>query len=177
MSGELSLSLILPAVALTAEHNPKKLPTTEMKCVLTWWVMSGLASAMSLPVFARMPWWSSQLRSAYFASLPPLPSRPPLPALNLYTSRHALSRTTINRRAFSFWAGVLGVVAGTGIRVGFLGKLLVGLDEDEAASMGSSSSGKPEGTPEGAGGGVPFLGEGARGWPETEATRLVGTNG
>lgn len=35
-----------------------------------WWVISGRASAISRPVLARMPWWSSQLRRAYFASLP-----------------------------------------------------------------------------------------------------------
>lgn len=48
---------------------------------LTWCVMSGRASAMSLPVLAKIPWWSSQLRSAYLASLPPFPSLPPDPAL------------------------------------------------------------------------------------------------
>lgn len=75
--------------------------------------------------------------------------------------------------AFSFWAGVLGVVAGTGMSVGFLGRGLVGR-EDEARE-GSSSSGNPSGT-EDVGGGVPFLGEGARGC-DADETRLVGTKG
>lgn len=48
---------------------------------LTWWVMSGRASAMSLPVLARMPWWSSQLRRAYLTS----PSRPFFPRALLVT--------------------------------------------------------------------------------------------
>lgn len=64
------------------------------------------------------------------------------------------------------------------MRVGFFGRLFVGrVDDDGAESIGSSSSGKPDGTSDGAGGGVPFLGDGASGWPDSDEARLVGTNG
>ena len=83
----------------------------------TWWVISGRASAMSLPVLARMPWWSSQLRRAYLTS----PSRPFFPRpllLTRYASKHACSRITNSLRPFDA-AAPLGTCAWTGSMCGF----------------------------------------------------------
>lgn len=85
----------------------------------TWWVMSGLACAMSLPIFASTPWWSSQFNRLYFSS--PLPPRAPGGALCLYVSRHACSRTTINLRVESLSALVFGALGAVGTMVGFKG--------------------------------------------------------
>jgi hypothetical protein len=67
----------------------------------TWCVISGLASAMSLPVLARMPWWSSQFNRVYFTSPSPFLFLPllllPPPDIR-YVSRHACSRITYRRR-------------------------------------------------------------------------------
>jgi len=84
--------------------------------------MSGLACAISLPIFASTPWWSSQFRRLYFSSPAPLPLRPPvLGAECLYVSRQACSSTTISRLVVSFSAAVRGVLGATGIMVGFSG--------------------------------------------------------
>ena len=84
----------------------------------TWCVMSGRACAISRPILARTPWWSSQLSKEYFSS-PPLPFLPPaeleLEVVCLYVSRHACSSTTMSLRVFSFSWNVLGVFGATGI--------------------------------------------------------------
>ena len=67
----------------------------------TWCVISGLASAISLPVLARMPWWSSQFNKVYFTSPSPFLFLPllllPPPDIR-YVSKHACSRMTYRRR-------------------------------------------------------------------------------
>lgn len=85
----------------------------------TWWVMSGLAWAMSLPIFASTPWWSSQFKRLYFSS--PFPPLAPAGAECLYVSRHACSRTTIRRRVESLSALVFGAFGAVGIMVGLRG--------------------------------------------------------
>lgn len=71
-----------------------------LKADQTWWVISGRASLMSLPIFRMTPMCSSLLRSEYFAS----PLRPPCD--DLYVSRLALESTTINRFVSLSWAGI-----------------------------------------------------------------------
>lgn len=85
----------------------------------TWCVISGRACAMSRPIFARTPWWSSQLRRLYLSS--PFPPRCPAGAECLYVSRQACSSTTISLLVESFSALVLGAFGAAGIMVGFRG--------------------------------------------------------
>ena len=74
---------------------------------------------MSRPIFARTPWWSSQLRRLYLSS--PFPPRCPAGAECLYVSRQACSSTTISLLVESFSALVLGAFGAAGIMVGFRG--------------------------------------------------------
>ena len=59
----------------------------------TWWVISGRASPMSLFIFRMTPICSSLFSSEYFSSLT---TPPRLLWDDLYVSRLALERTTIN---------------------------------------------------------------------------------
>lgn len=92
----------------------------------TWCVMSGRASAMSLPVFARMPWWSSQFRSVYLTS-PSLPPFPFAPLVTLYASKQACSSTT-NSLRWDDATPPFGTWACTGSMDGFAGAILRVLD-------------------------------------------------
>lgn len=114
------------------ENEVKELKTSPKRDKNTWCVISGRASAMSRPVFAKMPWWSSQFSSAYLTS----PSRPFLflpPVLTRYASRQACSRITKSRRwldagpLFGTWActGSMWGLAGAGM--GFLDGTFIAL--------------------------------------------------
>ena len=82
--------------------------------------MSGLAWAMSLPILARTPGWSSQFNRLNFSSL--LPPRALLAGVEcLYVSRQACSRTTMSRLVSSRSVAVRGGFGATGTRVGFSG--------------------------------------------------------
>lgn len=92
--------------------------------------MSGLASAISLPVLARMPWWSSQFNKAYLTSPPFLP-RPAV--LTRYASKQACSRMTKSRLC-PFATPPLGTCACTGSMCGFAGAGM-GLPDEAAIAI------------------------------------------